>query len=401
MAGLLEARAESFCPCVILEEDSDWSLLSGNHCCVNVSLPVDTLDWSIFTRLAGLRVLDLSSTGMVRITDKEQGKNQTSVELLYLNNNELEELPDGFLSNAPNLKVLHLENNKLKGLPADFLQASDQIQEIYLNFNHLNSLPVSLLKPSLAKLNFLNNSVECTCALHDQLEPALRDNATQALLEDILCASPEDVRGLPIGVVVRGRVCRSHSLTIALICIPLGVVFLLGCWYVCCRRQKVSYPSTKRECSLVTVDRNGAGDYHHYEPQQGFQKDKREVGNCQFRDPILLKPSTALLGSSRDLYEEVEIKMGTSEDSLMKGEGHVSQEGQGLALALEEEEEEEDEELKADHLELETVSVTEVMKDSADREKLYLSQSTDYYSLVPEIELEDSDHCEYESVDLS
>ncbi|XP_075688175.1 uncharacterized protein LOC142657009 [Rhinoderma darwinii] len=399
LAGI---SAEDACKCIVLEQEVDLARLTSDHCCVNLTLSVDTLEWNIFTPLRSLRVLDLSNSGILEITDSEEGRNQTLVEFLYLNHNHLLELPEGFLSNAPNLRVLHLEFNELRHLPLNFLQVSGHIREIHLSYNNLNSFPVLLLKPSLTTFGFLNNSLDCTCAFYDQLEPKFGANDTRLLLDDVICASPKDANGRKILDIQRNVVCRSHSLTVALICVPLVVLVLLTCWYVFCRRRKGAYSSTRRECSLVTVDRNGAGNmgqYHHYEPRQNFQKERREQEVHQFKDPILLRPSAALLGSNRDLYEEVEIKLGTSADSLVEGDGHAGREGAGLMLAVEEEEEEV--ELKPDEPEVETVSFTEVMKDSSDREKLYLNQTTDYYSLVPEIELEDSDHCEYESVDLS
>ncbi|XP_075037715.1 uncharacterized protein LOC142098814 [Mixophyes fleayi] len=402
--GLLtEGLDQDPCNCFILENESDFSLLTSDHCCVNVSLSLDTMDWNIFSPLSSLRVLDLSNSGILKITDSEGGRNQTHIEYLYMDHNYLTELPDGFLSNAPKLRVLHLEFNQLQRLPAGFLRVSDQIQEIHLSYNNLNSFTPSLLKSSLTTFDFLNNSLECTCAFYDQLEPTFNANDARSLLDGVTCASPKDVNGLKLREVERGSICRSHSLTVALICIPLAVLVALVCWYICCRRKKGNYSNARRECSLPTVDRNGAGslgEYHHYEPRQHFQKDRREPDVNDFKDPILLKPSAALLGSNRDLYEEVEIKLGTSADSLVGRDGQVSREGPGLMLAVEEEEEEEVE-LKGDEQEIETVSVTEVMKDSTDREKLYLNQATDYYSLVPGIELEDSDHCEYENVDLS
>lgn len=403
LAGI---SSEDPCTCVVLQEEADWSLLTSDLCCVNITLSVDTLEWNLFTPLLSLRILDLSNSGLSEITDSEGGRNQTLIEILYMNHNHLEELPEGFLSNAPNLRVLHLEFNSLRHLPSNFLQVSNLIQELDLSYNNLNSFPVSLLRPSLSTFGFLNNSLDCTCAFYDQLEPKFHSNVTRFLLEDVVCDSPKDTTGQKILDIPRSDVCRSHGLTIALICIPLVVLVLLVCWYFCCRRQKGAYPNTRRECSLVTVDRNGAGnmgEYHNYEPRHNFHKDRREQDIHQFKDPILLRPSSALLGSNRDLYEEVEIKMGTSADSLVEGDGQEGREGAGLMLAVPEEEEEEDEEveLQPDEPEVETVSVTEVMKDSSDREKLYLNQTTDYYSLVPEIELEDSDHCEYESVDLS
>ncbi|XP_069835470.1 uncharacterized protein [Dendropsophus ebraccatus] len=406
--GLLAGiSAEDPCTCIVLEQEADWSLLMSDPCCVSLNLSVDTLEWNLFTSLRNLRILNLSNSGVMQITDSEGGKNRTLIEILYMNHNHLTELPAGFLSNAPNLKVLHLQYNKLHQLPPNFLQVSDLLKELRLNNNNLNSFPTSLLRPSLTVFGFLNNSLDCSCAFYDQLEPKFHSNNTRQLLEEVICASPKDANGQVILDVPRGAVCRSHSLTVALICIPLVVLVLLLCWYVCCRRQKGAYPNTRRECSLVTVDRNGAGnmgEYHHYEPRHHFQKDRREQEVHQFKDPILLRPSAALLGSNRDLYEEVEIKLGTSSDSLVEGNGREGREATGLMLAVAEEEEEEEEEeveMKSDEAEVETVSVTEVMKDSSDREKLYLNQTTDYYSLVPEIELEDSDHCEYENVDLS
>lgn len=100
------------------------------------------------------------------------------------------------------------------------------------------------------------------------------------------------------------------------------------------------------------------------------------------KNQLVLQPSSDLLGSTRDIYEEVEIKLG-SVDSL---EPPLS------TCSIVE---------TAGKQDLDTVSVTEVLKDSADREKAYMTQSTEYYSLVPGIEIEDSDHGEYENVDLS
>ncbi|XP_044157122.1 leucine-rich repeat, immunoglobulin-like domain and transmembrane domain-containing protein 1 isoform X2 [Bufo gargarizans] len=398
---LARISAEDPCTCIFLEQEADWSLLASDHCCVNLTLSVNTLDWNLFTPLHSLRVLDLSNSGIEELTESEGGRNQTLIEILYMDHNHLMELPEGFLSNAPNLRILHLEFNELRHLPPNFLQVSVLIQELHLSYNNLHSFPASLLRPSLTTFGFLNNSLDCSCALYDQLEPNFLANGTRLLLDDVVCAFPKDANGQRILDVPRTSVCRSHGLTVALICIPLVALVLLVCWYVCCRRQKGAYANTRRECSLVTVDRNGAGnrgEYHHYEPRHNFQKERKEQEIQQFKDPILLRPSAALLGSNRDLYEEVEIKPGTSADSLVEGGGREGLEGAGLMLAVAEEEEEE---LGPEEPEVETVSVTEVMKDSSDREKLYLNQTTDYYSLVPEIELEDSDHCEYESVDLT
>uniref|UniRef100_A0A8C5QU24 Uncharacterized protein n=1 Tax=Leptobrachium leishanense TaxID=445787 RepID=A0A8C5QU24_9ANUR len=392
--------------CTVLDNMADWSSLLSNPCCVKLDLSINTIDWNVFGGLSGLRELHLSNSGILEITDVKDGMVETHVEYLYMDHNHLKELPDGFLSHAPNLKVLHLDHNQLRSLPKNFLLSSKHILEINLSFNELTSIPLSIFKPSLSTFGFLNNSLECTCALYDHLEPRFHSNESRLVLEDLTCALPKDDHGSKLASITRSRLCRSHSLTVVLVCIPVLLVLGFLCWYLCCRRQKAGYSNKRHQSSLVTVDRNGAGDlgaYHHYEPRQHFpkeRKDRQEVETIQVKDPILLKPSAALLGSTRDLYEEVEIKLGTSVDRLVEKDCQVNQVDPGLMLA--EEEEQEDEERNAgDDPEVETVSVTEVMKDSTDREKIYLNQATDYYSLVPGIELEDSDHCEYESVDLS
>ncbi|KAM4642661.1 uncharacterized protein O3C94_016963 isoform 2-T2 [Discoglossus pictus] len=399
---LISGAAGDSCICHSLDSwPVDWSTLDPGPCCLNISLSIETLDWNMFTPLSNLRVLHLSHCGITDITDNERGKEPTRLENLYMDNNSLKQLPDGFLSNAPNLKVLHLQYNQLMRLPSHFLQSSDLIQEVDLSFNNLTSVPPSIFKPSLLTFGFLNNSLDCTCALFDTIHSHFHGNDSNLVLEDLICTSPRDISGMKINDIKRGLICRSHRLTVILICIPLVVVLGLMCWYLCCRRRKGSYSNTQRHCNLVTVDRNGAGgfgDHPRYEPRP-IHKDRREPELNPLKDPILLKPSAALLGSSRDLYEEVEIKLGTSADSLVEGEGQVSMEGPGLMLAVEEEDELELKE--GEEPEVETVSVTDVMKDSTDREKMYMNQATDYYSLVPGIELEDSDHCEYESVDLS
>ncbi|XP_053325321.1 uncharacterized protein LOC128500258 [Spea bombifrons] len=388
--------------CTVLRNVEDLPNLDSDLCCAILNFSVSALEWNVFTRLSSLRVLRLSNCGILEIASSEGWRTPTSIEYLYMDNNHLRGLPDGFLANAPNLKVLHLDFNELHHLPPNFLMASDHIEEIDLSYNYLTALPLTIFKPSLSVLGFLNNSLECTCALYDHLEPFFRSNDSRGMLEDLTCASPKEDNGLKIKDVQRGSLCRSHSLTVVLICIPLLVVLGFTCWYLCCRKQKAAYANARQECSLVTVERNGTSNlrqYHHYEPRQHSQKDRQELEANQVNDPILLKPSAALLGSSRDLYEEVEIKLGTSADHLVEKDGDVNQDGPGLMLA---DEEEDDVNNRAgDELDVETASVTDVMKDSTDREKLYLNQATDYYSLVPGIELEDSDHCEYESVDLS
>ncbi|XP_030061840.1 uncharacterized protein LOC115471977 [Microcaecilia unicolor] len=360
-------------------------------CCLNFTgSSIGTLDWSIFSTVTGLKEIDLSDSNISSIINV--AGHYSSLEVLHLDGNLLTELPAGFLGDVPALKVIHLENNQLKELPESFLQASDQIQEIYLDFNNITTLPSTIFKPSLIRLGVSNNSLDCTCSLYNSLKIYFADNQSSEVLSTLTCAGPDNVRGMNIRHIQRHDLCQSHRFTALFICLPILAALGVACWCCCCRRKKKNnFAISRQECHLATVERNGTRtliDHHQY------ISCKLPVPAENEKNLGLMKPSTALLGSSRDLYEEVEVKLGASVDSLLAKEGDLGKKVAREKIAMEEEV------AAGSEAEAETVSVTEVLKDSTDREKLYMNQATDYYNLVPGIELDDSDHCEYESIDL-
>nr|XP_033771697.1 uncharacterized protein LOC117346370 isoform X2 [Geotrypetes seraphini] len=339
--------------------------------------------------VTGVKEIDLSDCNISSIINGVADYN--SLEVLRLDRNLLRKLPDGFLGDAPALKVIHLENNQLNELPETFLQASNQIQEIYLAFNKVTSLPSTVFKPSLIRLGASNNSLVCTCSLYNSLKIYFADNQSTEVLSTLTCTGPENIQGMNIQHIQRHHLCQSHRLTALFICLPVLAALGVACWCCCHRKKKSNFAVSRQECHLATVERNGTRtlmDHHHYIPC------KMPVPAENEKNLSLLKPSTALLGSSRDLYEEVEVKLGASVDSLLASEGDLGKKVAIKKLVMEEEV------TAGSEAEAETVSVTEVLKDSTDREKLYMNQATDYYNLVPGIELDDSDHCEYESIDL-
>ncbi|XP_029474635.1 uncharacterized protein LOC115100358 [Rhinatrema bivittatum] len=353
-------------------------------CCLNFTgSSIASLDWSIFSGVKGLKEVHLSDC---QITDIANAAGDPSLlEVLHLDRNLLKRLPAEFLGDAPALKVLHLEENQLSELPETFLQASDQIQEVYLDFNKVTSLPSGIFKPSLVVLGVSNNSLDCTCSFYNRLKIHFPANQSAELFGSFTCSSPGNVRGTNIRSVQRHDVCQSHRLTALFISLPVLAALGLACWCCCCQRRKSSFPVSRQECHLATVERNGTRalvEHHGYVPCELSVPAQRE------KNLVLLRPSTVLLGSSPDLYEEVEVKLGASVHSLLAGEGDAGKEEAGERPAVEEEG------AAGSEAEAETVSVTEVLKDSADREKLYMNQATDYYNLVPGLELDDSDHCE-------
>ncbi|XP_075791945.1 uncharacterized protein LOC142830525 isoform X2 [Pelodiscus sinensis] len=365
-------------------------------CCLNFTgTEIDLLDWSVFGGLTGLRALYLSHCGISDIVNVTAAAVQ--LEILHLDHNWLEKLPESFLQDAPQLRVLRLDSNKLRELPESFLSASSRIQELDLGCNDLASLPSAVFQPSLARLGLSNNSWACTCALRSDLERYSRTPPSGKRQGPVvLCSAPERYRGRDIRDIPKQELCRAHSLTALFICLPLVVVLAVATWCFCRRKGKPGYTlSHQPECHLATVERNGAkglAEHPRYLPCQLPAAPTESEKNVLLRNQILLKPATALLGSNRDLYEEVEIQLGASDDSLVLVNAGSLRQEPGPAAAAEEQ--------AGSAPEAETVSVTDVLKDSVDREKLYMSQAADYYNLVPAIELEDSDHQEYENVDL-
>ncbi|XP_028667075.2 uncharacterized protein si:ch211-106k21.5 isoform X1 [Erpetoichthys calabaricus] len=399
--ALVEGNSRN-CSCSLASDFETYDFnMNSQICCLNFSgSTVGTLRWSNFSGMSELKILDLSSSSIEEIIHSDDGS--ILLEVIYLERNLLKFLPETFLANAPNLRVLHLEENKLQKLPDTFLRESNHLEELYLDFNHLSNLPPGFVKPSLKRLVLSNNTWECSCSLYDELQnyrhlPKAGNGGYELGLK---CSTPKHYIGKSLEAMQRSELCRSHGLTALFILLPLCFVLLIMlCW--CCGRRKkskeASFDLAKPETQLATVDRNGTKGFldrqHHYVPCEVALPNDGEK-NILLKNQLMLRPSAALLGSSRDLYEEVEIKLGASVDSLTHPEDSCPA-SPDLCI------EEGDKFMEENKPDVEVVSVTEVLRDSADREKLYLAQSTDYYNLVPGIDLEDSDHCEYENVDLS
>ncbi|XP_062437583.1 uncharacterized protein LOC134143495 [Rhea pennata] len=361
-------------------------------CCLNfTSSNITHLDWGTLAGVRGLRELYLSHCS-IRAISNTQGVTPT-LEILHLSHNQLESLPGSFLEDAPNLKVLYLDRNQLQELPKSFLKASTQVQEVYLGFNALTFLPASLLQPSLLWLQLSNNSWDCSCALLSNLRSWPR------LAAEVICHTPERYHGTDLQSIPWDELCGSHSLTTLLICLPLLLILATIICCFCRRKRKTNYSFQSRpESHLAMAETSNAAvpvEPHHYVPYELPAAPSETEKKVLLGNQVLPQPSAALLESGKDLYEEVEIQVGSSSSSLVLANKKQPGTGPHIDPAPPRAEE-----LVGSEAEAETVSVSDVLKDSADREKMYMSQSTNYYNLVPGIELEDSDNLEYENIDL-
>lgn len=365
-------------------------------CCLNYSGSAFThVLWSVFTNGTNIETLDLSNCNISFI--EAHGREASALQKVYLDRNRLKKLPQQFLAGQPSLTELNLSENVLQELPEGFLQDSYSLQKLFLQKNQLRSLPGAILHlPSLQRLELDGNHWECSCLLLEGLEAGVAANRTTKLQDlgmNLTCSAPLHLHGRTVWSLHLNDVCRPAGLTALFIVLPLLILTaLLLCW--CCGRKRKKKETPAFSTSKKRVPSSSYNGHKHPNKQQ--QPSAAETGKERGKGGILknqlLCPAAELQDSSRDIYEEVEIKLSSVEShppmSLCRS---VSTEEKPAT-------QEPDRTTKA---ELDTVSVTEVMKDSADREKAYLTQSTEYYNLVPGIELEDSDHGEYENVDLS
>uniref|UniRef100_A0A3P9HM71 LRRCT domain-containing protein n=1 Tax=Oryzias latipes TaxID=8090 RepID=A0A3P9HM71_ORYLA len=327
------------------------------------------------------------------------GKVSSSLQKVFLDHNRLTVLPRNFLASQPNLTEVDLSKNLLQQLPEGFLQESNSLQRLYLHGNQLHSLPGDVLQlPHLQRLELDGNQWDCSCLLLEALNVGGQTNRTSAFQElvgNLTCFSPHQVAGKMVWSLRQHDMCRPASLTALFIVLPLIILSaLLLCW--CCGRKR----KKKKEAPVFGSSKKRAlGSSSHIQKHLSKQQpsadehwkdgDSSKQGILKNHQPPDQTPT--FLDSSKDIYEEVEIKVGSVESlphvsSLCSSFTDGKQGSQGPDGAAK------------TQLELDTVSVTEVLKDSADREKAYMTQSTEYYSLVPGIELEDSDHAEYENV---
>lgn len=370
------------------------SEVSAGVCCLNYSgSTFSDVHWSVFTNETNIQILDLSNCNITSVN--RWGKVASTLQKVYLNHNRLTVLPREFLAGQPSLMEVDLTGNLLQELPEGFLEDSDSLQRLYLQENQLRFLPGSVLqKPNLKRLELDGNPWECSCLFLENLEEGRKANRTtklQDLVGNLTCVSPRNVAGRLVWSVKISNACRPAGLTALFIVLPLLILSaLVLCW--CCGRKR-----TKKEAPVFSASKKRASSCNgqKHRSKQPVAGEQHKGGGCNegiLKNQLLLRPSSALLGSTRDIYEEVEIKLGSVE-SLPQAASCCSSATGGRQGSQEPD--------RASKTELDTVSVTEVLKDSADREKAYMTQSTEYYSLVPGIELEDSDHGEYENVDLS
>ncbi|TGG90147.1 MAG: hypothetical protein ERJ67_11270, partial [Aphanocapsa feldmannii 277cV] len=97
----------------------------------------------IFTELSSLNVLYLDNNELSSLPE-DIFAGLSNLRTLYLNNNELSSLPEDVFTGISNLRILYLYNNELSGLPEDIFAGLSDLDKLNLNSNSLTCLPRSL-----------------------------------------------------------------------------------------------------------------------------------------------------------------------------------------------------------------------------------------------------------------
>ncbi|XP_061654356.1 leucine-rich repeat-containing protein 38 [Phyllopteryx taeniolatus] len=346
---LLRAAVASTClcpPATILSEFP--SEVPVGVCCLNYSgSTLGLVPWSRLTNHSGLHILDLSRCNITSLELSSVGA--SLLEKVYLAHNGIAALPRYFLAGQPRLKVVDLSRNMLVELPVGFLQDSDNLLRLDLRENQLRSLPASVLqRPVLRSLELDGNPWECSCSFLEILE-------AEELARNLTCATPWTLAGRVARSAKLSDACRPTSLTALFVALPILILAtLLVCW--CCGRKRKEAPAFGASKKQTSSSR-GTGS-------KG-DRDLTQNSADHLGEGILI-PASKMLESTN---EDEEVPLGSMESLHSGSNGR-----------------------RPSRSEPDAVSVTEVLKDSTDREKAYMTQSTEYYSLVPGIQLDDSDH---------
>jgi len=118
-----------------------------------------SLPETIFNSLTSLQELSLSYNKLTSLPETIFNS-LTSLQVLYLSGNELTSLPETIFNSLTSLQVLWLSNNKLTSLPETIFNSLTSLQKLWLYDNELTSLPSSILNcRRLIEFHFGGNEI--------------------------------------------------------------------------------------------------------------------------------------------------------------------------------------------------------------------------------------------------
>ncbi|XP_043845032.1 immunoglobulin superfamily containing leucine-rich repeat protein 2 [Dromiciops gliroides] len=120
---------------------------------------------------------------------------------LDISHNQIVDFPWADLRNLSALQLLKMNNNRMAALPADAFRNLRDLRSLRINNNHFSFIAEGTFDAltSLSHLQIYNNPFDCTCRL--LWLKAWAENTLISIpeRESITCASPPDLKGVPLG----------------------------------------------------------------------------------------------------------------------------------------------------------------------------------------------------------
>lgn len=115
-------------------------------------------------------VLDGSIKNSSIFINMMRGKQLSKIQLLSLQGNYLENLPENFLKNTPNILSLYMDCSNIKIIDENLFKSTRKIQQIFLNNNEIKTLPKNLFAGLIRQTPNLRVTMEknpwlCDCKL--------------------------------------------------------------------------------------------------------------------------------------------------------------------------------------------------------------------------------------------
>lgn len=121
---------------------------------------LDYISRNDFENLTKLEVLKIENTSIANIASNVFDLIKNSLKVLHLMNNKLKELDEGVFRNLPSLTTFHLRDENLSELPPGFLEKSVDLNNIRIVINKTKSLKLDyhrLFKCNQVQVNISNN----------------------------------------------------------------------------------------------------------------------------------------------------------------------------------------------------------------------------------------------------
>ncbi|XP_072023290.1 podocan-like [Amphiura filiformis] len=131
-----------------------------DYCSIEaVGKSVTGISAKAFTGVRQVRELTLTGHSLKHLP-QDLFANTSITPIAYLDNNDLEDLPVGFMKLSPQLELLSLNSNRLKYISSDILMGLDGLKYLYLFQNLIMEVPpLTFYKTSLKELCIFNNNI--------------------------------------------------------------------------------------------------------------------------------------------------------------------------------------------------------------------------------------------------